>query len=100
MRQVVFTVLELIKLCAALGNHQMTELVLNGVSDAVITELGKRAASHHRSPSDEAKSSFTEALFKPRTNGWSAVDAIYERLSGSGRQFGDSAELIREDRDR
>lgn len=31
---------------------------------------------------------------------WARVDAIYSRLAATGRTFGDSAELLREDRDR
>jgi antitoxin (DNA-binding transcriptional repressor) of toxin-antitoxin stability system len=31
---------------------------------------------------------------------WAAVDAIYQRLQKSGKGFSDSADLLREDRDR
>ena len=31
---------------------------------------------------------------------WASVDAIYERLRATGRTFSDSANLLREDRDR
>ena len=78
----------------------MPDIVLNSVSDAVLAELGKRAANHHRSPVEEAKSILSDALLRPGANGWGDVDAVYHRLAGSGRKFGDSADLIREDRDR
>ena len=35
-----------------------------------------------------------------RPDVWAPVDAIYGRLAGSGRTFTDSADLLREDRDR
>jgi uncharacterized protein (DUF433 family) len=31
---------------------------------------------------------------------WAAVDAIFDRLSASDRSFSDSADMLREDRDR
>ncbi len=34
------------------------------------------------------------------TDPWARADAIRQRLAASGRTFSDSAELIREDRDR
>jgi hypothetical protein len=76
------------------------DIVLSGVSDALITELGKRASEHQCSPVDEAKLILAEALLPPAHKGWEDVDAIYDRLASSGRRFSDSAELIREDRDR
>ena len=36
----------------------------------------------------------------PPADPWPAIDAFRERLAASGRDFGDSAEDIREDRDR
>jgi plasmid stability protein len=78
----------------------MADIVLNNVSDILITELGKRAADHHRSPTEEAKSILSAVLLQPRNGDWSQVDAIFDRLTASGRHFDDSAALIREDRDR
>lgn len=40
-----------------------------------------------------------ELWFRHR-DAWAEVDAIYDRLAASGRIFSDSAELLREDRDR
>jgi len=44
------------------------------------------------------------APLRPRQSGhpdaWEAVDAINDRLAASGRKFSDSADLLREDRDR
>jgi hypothetical protein len=35
-----------------------------------------------------------------RPDAWEPVDAIYRRLEATGRTFSDSADLLREDRDR
>jgi hypothetical protein len=37
---------------------------------------------------------------RPATDPWAAIDAFRERLAASGRDFGDSVQDIREDRDR
>lgn len=45
----------------------------------------------------------TGGPFTPRDKAhvdWSLVDAIHDRLTASGRTFSDSADLLREDRDR
>lgn len=44
-------------------------------------------------------------VLQPRTSGpaadpWAAVNAIRQHLEASGRVFGDSTDLVREDRDR
>jgi hypothetical protein len=36
----------------------------------------------------------------PATDRWVAIDAFRERLAATGRDFGDSVQEIREDRDR
>jgi plasmid stability protein len=78
----------------------MPDIILSNVSEVLITELGKRAADHRCSPTDEAKSILANALLRPNKGDWSQVDAIFNRLAASGRPFQDSADLIREDRDR
>jgi plasmid stability protein len=78
----------------------MPEIVLSDVNDVLILAIGKRAADHRRTPTDEAKRILSEALLRPADTNWSNVEEIYERLTNSGRQFGDSSVLIREDRDR
>ena len=77
----------------------MVDNVITGLSEAVIVELEKRAAAHHCSLSDEAKSILSGVLAPKIDNDWSRVDAIFHRLSKSGRLFSDSATLIRESRD-
>jgi plasmid stability protein len=78
----------------------MQELVLTNVDDAVFQGLRARAALHGRTSAEEAKAILVEALRSTRPAVWAPVDAIYERLAASGRTFTDSADLLREDRDR
>jgi antitoxin FitA len=76
----------------------MAELVLTDVNEAVFHQLQQQANSHGRTPEEEAKAIISVAL--QGNQAWRAVDEIYGRLSASDRSFSDSAELLREDRDR
>ena len=76
----------------------MAELVLTNVNEAVFLQLQQQARGHGRTPEEEAKAILAEALQGNEV--WAQVDAIYGRLSASGRSFSDSAKLVREDRDR
>ena len=78
----------------------MTELVLTNVDSAVLHQLQERATRHGRTPAEEAKAILTETLCNQSAHDWAPVDAIYHRLAASGRTFSDSADLLREDRDR
>jgi plasmid stability protein len=78
----------------------MSELVITGVDDLVLHDLRERASRHGRTPAEEAKSILADALSGARTEAWAPVDAIYQRLAASGQTFSDSADLLREDRDR
>jgi plasmid stability protein len=78
----------------------MQELILTDVDDVVLKDLRERATHHGRTPAEEAKAILAEALRGKRPDDWAPVDAIYQRLVSSGRTFTDSAELLREDRDR
>lgn len=78
----------------------MAELVLNDVDDVVLHGLRERATRHRRSLAEEAKAILAEALRGQPSDVWAPVDAIYQRLAASGRCFTDSADLLREDRDR
>ncbi|HEY2410719.1 MAG TPA: hypothetical protein VGI40_00670 [Pirellulaceae bacterium] len=78
----------------------MADILLSDVSDVLLSALDKRAAEHQRTPTDEAKSILSEALLHSGSRNWSRVEEIYNRLASSGRHFEDSADLIREDRDR
>ncbi len=78
----------------------MAELVLTDVEDGVLHQLRQRAVRHGRTPTEEAKVILAEALRGQGPDLWAPVDAIYHRLATSGRTFSDSADLLREDRDR
>lgn len=78
----------------------MAELVLRDVNDDLLRELQDRAAAHRRSPAQEAAAILSDVLSCSRANGWSEVDAIYNRLAASGSRFSDSTDLLREDRSR
>jgi len=78
----------------------MRELVLADVDDVFFHDLQERATRHGRTPAQEAKAILAEALRGKRPDLWAPVDAIYQRLAASGRTFKDSADLLREDRDR
>ena len=78
----------------------MSALFIPEIDDAVMQRLHERAARHARTAEAEAKAILSDALETPRSDIWSEVDAIRQRLAASGRQFSDSTELLREDRQR
>ncbi len=78
----------------------MAELVLTHLEDEVLQELQARAAHHGRTPAEEAKAILSETLCAKLSRSWASVDAIYDRLAASGGSYSDSADLLREDRDR
>jgi len=78
----------------------MAELVLIDVDNNVLHSLEERARRHGRTLAEEAKVILAEAVHGGGADAWARVDAIYHRLAASGRTFSDSAELLREDRDR
>ena len=78
----------------------MAELVLTDVDDVVLYHLTERATRHGRTPAQEAKAILAEVVRCQHPEVWASVDEIYNRLATSGRTFSDSAELVREDRDR
>jgi plasmid stability protein len=78
----------------------MSTILISDVPDVVLAQLRQRAAEHNRSPEAEAKAILQDELAKPATPNWAAINELRQRLAASGRSFGDSAELIREDRER
>jgi len=78
----------------------MAELVIRDIEETVFGRLQLRAKNHGRTTADEARLIIEEALSDRPADAWAGVDAIRERLAASGRTFSDSAELLREDRDR
>jgi len=78
----------------------MGELVLTHVEHDLLHQLQMRAARHGREPGEEAKAILSEALHAEGMGPWAPVDSIFSRLAATGQTFSDSAELLREDRDR
>ena len=78
----------------------MAELVLTDVDNNVLHALEERALHHGRTLAEEAKVILAEAVHGRGPDAWAQVDTIYHRLAASGRTFSDSADLLREDRDR
>jgi len=78
----------------------MNDLVLSGLEGGVLRELQVRADRHGRTPAEEAKQILAEVLHSPEQGPWEAADRILNELLSTGRQFSDSADLVREDRDR
>ncbi len=76
----------------------MASLVLKDMNEGILDHLRQRAKGHGRTPEEEAKAILAEAM--ECKDAWAEVDAIYSRLEASGGDFCDSAELLREDRDR
>jgi len=78
----------------------MTPLVIPDLDDAILTQLRERAATHGRTPESEAKAILTAVLRASSSDPWARVQAIHDHLASSGRVFSDSADLLREDRER
>jgi plasmid stability protein len=78
----------------------MPQLLIPDIDDATFERLRQRAAHHAHPVEVEVKEILASALAPPASAPWSVIDAIREELAASGRDFGDSAELVREDRDR
>lgn len=76
----------------------MSQLLIPDLDDDTLTRLKERAARHGRTPETEARAILSNALGP--NDPWAAADALYRELSATGRTFSDSAELLREDRDR
>jgi plasmid stability protein len=76
----------------------MSQIVIPDLDDATLARLRERAARHGRTIETEAKTILAEALAS--NDPWAEVNALRDKLAASGRTFSDSAELIREDRDR
>lgn len=77
----------------------MAQLLVRDIDSETIERLKQRAKRHHRSLQGEAKVILEDAAQKMTME---EARAMAERIRKSfkGRTFSDSAELIREDRDR
>ena len=73
----------------------MAQLTVRGLDPALIAALKRRAGANGRSMEAEHREVLREALTPGRGDFWSVADAIRSRA----RWEGNSADLIREDRD-
>jgi plasmid stability protein len=78
----------------------MAELLIPDVEEIVLRRLQERSSVHGRTPEAEAKVILREVLEPKGPNAWTQVNALRERLAASGRNVSDSADLLREDRER
>jgi plasmid stability protein len=78
----------------------MATILIPNLDETVLRRLRERANLHGRTLESEAQAILQEALRSSPVDVWAEVNAIRERLAASGRSFSDSAELLREDRDR
>ena len=78
----------------------MAQLLIRNLEDDTIQKLKTRARSHGRSLQKEVKLIIEEAAQQDFVEAWNAIDRFRSRLERSGKVFSDSAELVREDRDR
>ena len=79
----------------------MAQLLVRNIEPEIINRLKQRAKRHHRSLQGEAKLILEDAAQKVSMEEAGAIAGKWrKRLAATGRKFSDSAELIREDRER
>jgi plasmid stability protein len=76
----------------------MPQLLIRNLEPETIERLKARAKRHNRSLQGEAKSILEESAKVSMAEARALADKWHKRLAG--RKFSDSADLIREDRDR
>jgi plasmid stability protein len=77
----------------------MAQVLVRQLNDKVVDRLKKRAKEHGRSLQSEVKTILEDAV-PDYERAWKRIDSLRLRLKQSGRKFSNSADLIREDRDR
>lgn len=77
----------------------MAQLLVRQLNNKVVDRLKKRAKEHGRSLQSEVKMILEEAV-PDYERVWKRIDSLRLGLKRSGRKVGNSADLIREDRDR
>ena len=78
----------------------MADIFISNLDSITLERLNVLATIHGQTLESEVKNILQEAATEVKADAWAAVDSIRDRLAESGRQFSDSAELLREDRDR
>ncbi len=78
----------------------MSQVLVRDLDGKTLEALKRRAKQNNRSLQQELKTILEEAAGLKPVDMLAEADRIREVLARSGRQFSDSADLIREDRDR
>jgi antitoxin FitA len=79
----------------------MAQILVRDLDDALVARLKQRARENHRSLQGEVKAILEEAGAQAtRAEALVVVDKWQRYWERKGKTFSDSAELIREDRDR
>jgi len=78
----------------------VAQLLVRNVDDDVVRRLKKRARQRGHSLQVELKEILEESAQFDYELSWKAADRIYRKLKATGKSFSDSAELLREDRER
>lgn len=79
----------------------MAQLLVRGLEPETVERLKQRAKRHRRSLQGEAKLILEDAAQKVSMEEARAIaEKIRKQLEATGKHFSDSAELIREDRER
>ena len=78
----------------------MATILISDVEDSTLDRLRERATARGRTPEAEAKAMLEGLLDTPSAPIWDRVNAVRKQMAASGRPCGDSAELLREDRER
>lgn len=76
----------------------MAQLLVRGLEEETISRLKKQAKQHHRSLQGEVKMILEQSAKMTMEEARASAEKI--RKSLAGRTFSDSAELLREDRER
>ena len=78
----------------------MSELSIPDLDPKTLTLLSQWAANHGRTVEDEIRVILQQATQQIARDAWNQAKEVRERFAATGRTFSDSAELIREGRDR
>jgi plasmid stability protein len=77
----------------------MPQVLVRDIETDVLEKLKRRAQKNHRSLEAELRVVFEQAVAEPEAGNVEAAMARVQEMF-AGRRFSDSAELLREDRDR
>ena len=78
----------------------MAQVLIQDVAEDIVARLKDRASHHGRSLQQELRLILEEAARQNSAESWEAIHQFRRRLQESGRVFSDSADLLREDRER